>query len=309
MRFGHRAVALAGGLALAMLGQGVLASSGASPIRIRDDTGVTVTLKAPARRIVSLISSDTQIALALGLSRRIVGVDADSIHYMAPPYGRLAAHLPSIGPSYPTPSIERILKARPDLVLSSTAVAAAANAKLRALGLPVLVLNPQSLPGIERDIRLVAMATATSAGADRLIAKITRSEAQLRAKIRRTGQHPTVYVEIAQDPYYTVGPGSYIDSLLRILGARNTIDGVAKVEYPQVSSEQVIALDPEVILLDEPGITPAQVARRPGWQVIAAVRRHRVYDNVNVNALSEPGPAVVTALWQMARDLYPHLGR
>ena len=83
------------------------------------------------------------------------------------------------------------------------------------------------------------------------------------------------------------------------------IDRTAKVAYPEVSSEQVVALDPQVIVLDEPGVTPRQVASRQGWQVVAAVKSHRVYDNVNMNALSEPGPAVLTALWQLARDLYP----
>lgn len=295
--------ALAAALAFAALGAGAGAAARSAPIVLHDDTGATVTLTAPARRIVSLISSDTQIALALGLRRRLVGVDLDSITYMAPPYAGLAKGLPSIGNSYPTPSLERILKARPDLILSSTAVAG--SAKLRALGIPVLTLDPQNLAGIEHDVLLVGEATGSAAGARRLVAHIAASAARLKTMVRATGAHPSVYVEIGQNPYYSVGPGSYIDSLLKLLGARNAVDRTATVQYPEVSSEAVVALDPQVILLDEPGVTPTQVARRPGWQVIAAVRDHRVYANINVNALSEPGPAVLTALWQIARDLYP----
>jgi iron complex transport system substrate-binding protein len=298
--------ALAAALAVvAMAGGAGAAAKSSQPIVLRDDTGVRVVLKAPARRIVSLISSDTQIALALGLRRRLVGVDLDSIEYMAPPYNQLVKGLPSIGDTYPTPSLERILKARPDLILSSTAVAGAA--KLRALGIPVLTLNPESLAGIEHDILLVGEATGETAAARRLVAHLEASTAKLEGEIRQSASHPSVYVEIGENPYYSVGPGSYIDSMLKLLGATNPLDRTVKVEYPEVSSEQVVALDPQVIIIDEPGVTPAEVAARPGWQVIAAVKNHRIYDNVNVNALSEPGPAVLTALWQMAHDLYPGL--
>jgi iron complex transport system substrate-binding protein len=306
MRRHMYAAALAAALAAVTFALSPAATSAAAksaPITLRDDTGATVTLRAPARRIVSLISSDTQIVLALGLRRRLVGVDLDSISYMAPPYAALAKGLPTVGNSYPAPSLERIVKARPDLILSSSAVAD--NAKLRALGIPVLVLSPSNLAGIEHDIQLVGEATGSVLGARRLVARIQTSVARLRAHIRSTGSHPTVYVEIGSNPYYSVGPGSYIDSLLTLLGAQNVVDRTAKVAYPEVSSETVVALDPQVIVLDEPGVTPAQVDARPGWQVIAAVKDHRVYANVNVNALSEPGPAVLTALWQMARDLYP----
>ncbi|MCL6595909.1 MAG: ABC transporter substrate-binding protein [Firmicutes bacterium] len=279
------------------------AASGRAAIVLTDDTGATVTLPRPARRVVSLISSDTQIMLALGLRRRLVGVDLDSLRYMAAPYDRLVQGLPSIGDTYPAPSLERILKARPDLILSSGAVAG--NAKLRSLGIPVLVLNPANLAGIERDVRLVGEATGASAAAGRVVARIAAAAAAVARIARRAGTHPSVYVEIGVHPYYSVGPGSYIDDLLRLLGARNAVDRVARVPYPQLSSEAVVALDPQVIVLDETGVTPGQVASRPGWQAVAAVVHHRVYDNVDPNALSEPGPAVVTALWQLAHDLYP----
>ncbi len=301
----HRLVAAA--LAAALLAGTALAGAGAAargrPIVLRDDTGARVVLRSPARRIVSLISSDTQIALALGLRSRLVGVDLDSIEYMAPPYNRLVRGLPSIGDTYPTPSLERIVAARPDLILSSTAVAGAA--KLRSLGIPVLILNPESLSGIEHDIVLVGEATGAVAGARRLVRQLEQSSARLERIVRAAPVHPSVYVEISEDPYYSVGPGSYIDSLLHLLDVTNVVDRTAKIAYPEMSSEQVVALDPQVILLDEPDVTPSEVAGRPGWQVIAAVRDHRVYANVNVNALSEPGPAVLTALWQLARDLYP----
>lgn len=282
---------------------GAQAAKGQGPIVLKDDTGTTVTLAHPARRVVTLISSDTQIMLALGLRRRLVGVDQDSIQYMAAPYNRLVAGLPSIGNTYPTPNIEEILKARPDLILSSGAVAD--TAKLRSLGIPVLVLNPQNLQGIEHDIALVGEATGSTAGASRLVAAMNASAARVEALARGAKTHPSVYVEVGANPYYSVGPGSYINALLGLLDAPNAVDRTARIAYPELSSEAVVAMNPQVIVLDEPGVTAAQVAARPGWSAISAVATGRIYANVNMNALSEPGPAVITALWQLARDLYP----
>lgn len=274
-------------------------------IVLKDDVGDTVRLPAPATRIVTLAPSDTQIALSLGLRSDLVGVDTDSLAYMAPPYARLVRGLPSIGDTYPAPSLERIVKARPDLILTASLVAD--TARIQKLGIPVLVLNPESLAGIEHDVLLVGDATGRTARARAVDRSLAQGVAALRARIRRAKTHPTVYLEVGQNPLYSVGPGSYVDSLLKMLGAHNVIDRVSRVSYPQVSSETVVTQDPSVIILDETGVTPAQIGRRPGWSRIAAVLHHRVYANVNVNALSQPGPSVLTALKELARDLYPRL--
>lgn len=274
-------------------------------IVLRDDVGDTVHLSAPATRIVTLAPSDTQIALALGLRSDLVGVDLDSLTYMAPPYTQAVKGLPSIGDTYPAPSLERILKARPDLILTASLVGD--TARIQKLGIPVLVLNPETIQGIEHDILLVGDATGRTARAHAVIRSLAHGVAALRRRIGGAKAHPTVYVEVGTHPLYSVGPGSYINSLLQTLGAVNVIDRVSHISYPEVSSETVVTQDPSVILLDETGVTAAQVAARPGWSRIAAVIRHRVYANVNVNALSQPGPSILDALRELAHDLYPSL--
>lgn len=274
-------------------------------IVLKDDIGDTVRLPGPATRIVTLAPSDTQIALSLGLRADLVGVDADSLTYMAPPYTSEVKGLPSIGDTYPAPSLERIVKARPDLILTASLVAD--TARIEKLGIPVLVLNPENLTGIEHDILLVGEATGRTRRARAVDHSLAEGVATLRSRIRKARSHPSVYLEVGENPLYSVGPGSYIDSLVKMLGAQNVIDRVSRVSYPEVSSETVITQDPSVIILDETGVTPAEVAKRPGWSRIAAVIHHRVYANVNVNALSQPGPSILTSLRELARDLYPSL--
>ena len=274
-------------------------------IVLRDDIGDVVSLPGPATRIVTLAPSDTQIALALGLRSKLVGVDADSLTYMAPPYVRLVKGLPSIGDTYPAPSLERILKARPDLILTASLVAD--TARIRKLDIPVIVLNPLNLHGIEHDVLLVGEATGRTAQARTIVHSLAKGVQALRARVAHAKTRPTVYLEVGTKPLFSVGPGSYINSLLETLGASNIIDRVSRVSYPEVSPETVVSQNPSVIILDETGVTPASVAARPGWSRVAAVLHHRIYANVNANALSEPGPSILTALRELARDLYPSL--
>jgi iron complex transport system substrate-binding protein len=281
------------------------ASASVHPLVVRDDVGRTVTLHKAAWRVVSLVPSDTQIALALGLRSRLVGVDADSFTYLPQPYRSQVKGLPSIGNTYPSPSVERILQVRPNLVLAYPGMNLAVN-KLTRLGVPVLVLNPASLSGIEHDIQLVGEATGRTSAAQQVVHQLSQAVSAIRAKVQAQRVHPRVFIEISPQPIYAAGPGSYMDSLLHLLGAINVMDGRAHVPYPVVSSEEVIAADPTVIVLaDEPQVTPAQVRQRPGWDRIWAVAHGRVYANVDPDALNQPGPAIVQALEQLARDLYP----
>ena len=79
-------------------------------------------------------------------------------------------------------------------------------------------------------------------------------------------------------------------------------------DYAQISSEQLIAVNPDVILLaDAPyGTTAESVAERPGWDVITAVKENALYP-IDPNMMSVPGPRLVDALEETARLLHPEL--
>ena len=79
--------------------------------------------------------------------------------------------------------------------------------------------------------------------------------------------------------------------------------------YPQVSLEQVIYRDPELIVLNDYifGITRADIRQRAGWNNIKAVRTDRILEvaaNLN-DRLSRPGPRVGSALEEIARFIHP----
>src|SRR5437763_1026280 len=79
-------------------------------IAVTDDVGRRVTLAAPARRIVSLLPSFTEILFAIGAGDRLVGRTTWCDY---PPDARA---VPSVGDGMP-PSVEAVAARRPDLVL------------------------------------------------------------------------------------------------------------------------------------------------------------------------------------------------
>jgi iron complex transport system substrate-binding protein len=129
-------------------------------------------------------------------------------------------------------------------------------------------------------------------------------------KIATVTEKPSVYYELDNtDPNapYTVGPGTFIDTLINSAGGKNIIVDL-KDQYVQVSVEELLMRNPEIILLGDAayGVTPESVLQRPGWEKIAAVQNQRVY-SFDDNLVSRPGPRLVDGLEQLARLLHPDL--
>ena len=137
-------------LALALAGCGSTAaekpagattgSTAAFPVTITDDASRTVTVKAEPQRIVSLAPANTEIAFALGLGDKVVGVTT---------YDDYPAEVTSIAKvgDFASPNIEAIAAAKPDLVLATSGVQADMVTKLEELGATVVVIDPQNIAG------------------------------------------------------------------------------------------------------------------------------------------------------------------
>lgn len=279
-------------------------SSSGFPLTIVDDLRRRVTLAAPPRRIISLAPAHTETLFAIGAGERVVAVDNYSNY---PPE---AARLHQIN-CWPEPPLERIAALEPDLVLVLTQDASFLN-KLERLGLPGAQLFPKSLSEALDSIQKVGVMVDRKTQAESLAERIEAGIADVRGKVgKRTA--PSFMLELdASDPaqpYVAGGRGLYSD-LLEAAGGRNIFDDSQEPAL-RVSSEQVVARDPEVILLGDAS-APVQpqksddVARRPGWSGIAAVRHKRVF-TVNDELLTRPGPRMAEGVRQAAMLFHPDL--
>lgn len=271
------------------------------PLTVRDDAGRSVTLTKQPRRIVSLAPSATEIAFALGLGDRLVGVDTFS------DYPEAAKTKPKIG-GFAATNIEGVIALTPDLVLAAAIHSREAVAALESRGLPVVVLAPQDLPGVLDNISLVGQVADVNAEAARLRGELEGRMNAVAERLRGVNERPRVFAEL--DPtFYTAGPHSFYNDLLTRAGGVN-IAADAATPFPQLSAEVIIARDPEVIVLSdtEQGVTVDAVKARPGFAGISAVRNGRIIP-IDTNLVSRPGPRVFDALELLLRAFHPRLFR
>lgn len=263
----------------------------AAPITVVDDAGRTVRLPRAARRVVSLAPSHTEIVFALGAGDRLVG------RTPACDFPPAAQAVPPVGDLFP-PDYERIIGAAPDLVLMLDGQIDARR-RLEAQGLTVAVVQPHTLVAVAEAMRRVGRLLGVDGEGP-----AARFEAELAAAGRAAGSDPPrVFYEVGPDPLFGAGPGSFIDDLIRRAGGRNALGGDA--EWPQVSTEQLIAAAPDVIVVGGATRRDAVKARPPaGWQALPAVRAGRVLAVPDPDLFNRPGPRVLDALRWLTAALH-----
>jgi len=293
---------------LALTGCGGTSSSAAAappaPLHLTDDIGHTITLTHPATRIVALEPSNTVIALELGLKRDLVGIDQESFQYTPSPWNHELSGLKSIGASYPGISTEQIVAARPDLVLATTGIHGLSS--LSQFHIPVLTLNPTNINGVYHDMLLVGQATGHESQAEAVVHQMQHQMAQIEAQVAKTKTRPTVFYDLGQ--LYTAGPGTFVNSLIQLAGAKNVGAALSTQEWPQVTAEQVVKANPSIILIDSgAGETVAQEEHQAGFDAITAVKTGHVYELPNPSYVNEPSPALVMGLEELVHIFHPHV--
>ena len=275
------------------------AASAPFPTTVTDFQGHAVTLSARPERLVSIGPSITAFLFAIGAGPRVVGVDDFSDEPAD------ATKIDKVGGV--KVNFEKIVSLRPDLVLT-VKFSDGTIEKLQSASLTVLVVDPQNVADVAKTSRLLGQ--AVGADGSTLATSIEQKVDVVRAKTANVAARPRVYHEIdASDPakIFTVGPGSYIDDLIKIAGGVN-VAANATTAYPQLSAEQIVKADPEVIVLaaDPYAAKPADVAARSGWSAISAVRNGRI-GTIEPNLINRPGPRVGEAAEAYARIVHPEL--
>lgn len=275
-------------------------------ITVTDNLDRQITLQRPAQKIVSLAPSNTEILFALGAGSQVVGRDAFS------DYPEAAKSLADVGGGWGELNNELIVSLQPDLVLAAQINTAEQVKTLEDLGLTVYYLaNPTDFDGLYANLRQVAILIGREKEAEALIAELETRVAAVEDKIAISSYRPLVFYELDSTDInapWTSGPGTFIDLLINMAGATN-LGHDLQGEWVQVSVEELISRNPEVILLGDyvwGGVKPEDVAARPGWDAIAAVKNEKVYP-FDDNLVSRPGPRLVDGLEELARLLHPEL--
>jgi iron complex transport system substrate-binding protein len=298
-------VAILAAIACAGAAQTTAAKPPAGPISVKDSAGRTISLPAPARRIVSISPQATEVVFAVGAGAYVVG-DTTYCDYPA-----AAATLPKVGGfSASTISVERIVALRPDLVISAGTMHAQVEAALARLSIPVFAYDPQDFAGIAASMNAIGDLAGTGEAARKasgdMLAAIDRVKAALASVPAE--KRPTVFWEIYDEPLMTCGSATFPHAIVEAAGGRDIFADLPGA-WPRVSAEEVIRRAPAYIMgADDHGdkLTVAAVASRPGWASIPAVRNGRII-LVSANLVSRAGPRVAEGVYLVAKALYPGL--
>ena len=278
-------------------------SNDSFPVQLPRSDGKVVSLTDAPKHLVSLSPGATEIVYALGAEDELAAVDKDADY----PDG--AKNFATKLDAY-QPNVESIVALQPDLVI----VATDSNGIVAALdrvNVPVLFsdinTDVRTVNDVLRQIKLIGTATGKSANADSLISDLRERINGVTSKVEdvSAADGPRVYHEL-DDTYYSASSGSFIGDVYRLLKAQNIAGDGGGVAYPQLTQEAIIAGNPQAIILaDEAfGTTADSVKARPGWANIDAVKNGKIF-GVDPNVISRPGPRIVDALEQVAKDLYP----
>jgi iron complex transport system substrate-binding protein len=279
------------------------ATSATGALSLTDGMGRLVKLNSPAKKIISLAPSNTEILFAIGAGSQVIGRDDFS------DYPAQAKTLPPVGGNMDKYNLEQITALQPDLVLAASLNTPAQIKSLEDLKINVYVLsNPTNFDGLYANLEIVGSLTGHADQAAALEASLKQRVQAVTDAAARAGGTPKVFYELdASDPSkpWTAGPGSFITTQIQLAGGSN-IGSTLSSDYAQISQEALIAINPEVILLGDAayGVTPDQVAKRPGWDVIAAVQDNKIYA-FDDNLVSRPGPRLVDGLEAIFKILHP----
>lgn len=268
---------------------------------LTDAQGVQVTITSRPARIVSAAPAVTEILFALGAGDRVAAV-SDQCNYPAE-----TARLPKIG-GFWTPSVERVLGARPDLVIGSRGNPPDFVSALRRSGVPVVTVDPKMLADIFSSIRQVSEMIGDKEAGERLVeAMQARLEAVAKA-IADTPEEkrPTAFLMIQVMPPWTAGSGTFQGDAIRAAGGRNIAADLRG--FAAYSTESLVAKNPDFLLLstmdgDRERMKRDVLASSPLRQLSAVKSGHMVV--LDSDPLMRAGPRIVDAVEQMARAFYP----
>jgi iron complex transport system substrate-binding protein len=270
---------------------------------VRDQADRTLSIPDNPLRVVSLAPSITEIVFALGEGGRLKGVTQHC------DFPAEAGFLPKVG-SYVHLDLERIVALKPDLCIAvRDGNPGNVVAELETFGIPVYAVDPRNLDTAVQTVLEIGRLLNAAAKAQRLADEMRARIERVKVRAAETGRRPRVFFQIGTAPIVSAGSNTLIDELIAAAGGQNLAEGPAS--YPRFSREQVMALQPEVIIITSMTKEADLEQVKAEWkkyEELPAVRDNRVFI-VDADLFDRPTPRIIDGLETLAGIIHPELFR
>lgn len=191
----------------------------------------------------------------------------------------------------PRGTVERIVSMRPDLLVINEIVDPARIGMLRRGGLVVVDLGAmRGIATLRRQITLLATLVDARARGARLLASFDRRVRLLASRPISGRRLRGMYLGVHGNQIYGGATGTSFHDVIVTAGLE---DAAARYrEWPQLTSEQVLALDPDVIVTQSG--RAGVLCRHAGFSVLRACREGSVIE-LDEALINDPGLAMIDA--------------
>lgn len=206
------------------------------PLRVIDQMGRELILPRKPQRIISLVPSQTELMFDLNLNSEVVGITKFCIH--PDEWFRTKTR---IGGTKQL-NIELIRQMQPDLIIGNKEENEKSQIEILQKEFPVWMSDISNLDDALRMIREIGILTSTSASADEIAEQIEKNFKLLRTSDKSLR---TLYL-IWHKPNMCAGSKTFIHDMLEKCGL---INASIESRYPELSDEEIVRMNPELILL------------------------------------------------------------
>ena len=245
--------------------------------------------RAP-ERIVCLSAEAADWFWRIGAWEKVAGV---TVFFTQPPD---APPKPQVS-SFSSANLPQIEKLNPDLIVTFSDVQSQLAAELIRRGFPVLATNQRTLAEIENTLALLSRMV------DRESERLLGEFRERLTPVEKFSRPPRVYFEEWNEPL--ISGIAWVSELVERAGGKDVFPELkskrAAMER-KVSPEQVCAANPEIIFASWCGkpVKAGQIAARPGWNKVTAVREKRIYE-ISSDDILQPGFRLVYGYEQMKK--------
>lgn len=281
------------------------AETAAEGISFTDQAGRTVTLDAPADTVVSCYYITTYAVIALGKTDAIVGLenkaDTRALYSLAAPE---LPQLTQVG-TLKSLDVEAVASLAPDLVIMPKKLMDNAQT-LEDLGIPVMVVDPETQEGLETMLTLMGQALGAEDRAAQLVSYYHDQQDRM-AQLTEGLDKPSVCV-LSNSSYLSVAPaGMYQNDLIELAGGTNAAADIQDDYWAEVSYETLLAMAPDVLVIPSAASYTAQdVLGDAQLAALPAVQNGAVYTMPQgLDEWDSPTPSSVLGIQWLTSVLHP----